>query len=153
MISLPGWCLLSRKHARGILDIPSHLGGMNLWPAFERVWAPEEVFLPTALALSRNMEGVLRRVLTHSRWDERAADHGNRVHPLSYDGSFDNVLVSKTRAEGCLFLRKVNPSGRGSLFDARHEYQSSVGSSPSPSGWYASASSSLSPERRGESIL
>ena len=32
-------------------------------------------------------------------------------------------------------------------------YQSSAGSSPSPSGWYASASSSLSPERRGESVL
>jgi hypothetical protein len=43
----------------------------------------------------------------------------DRAHRLSYDGSFDNVLVSKTRAEGCLvFLRKVNPSGRGSLFDA-----------------------------------
>ena len=84
----------------------------------------------------------------------RAADHGDRSHRLSYDGSFDNVLVSKTRAEGCLvFLRKVNPSGRGSLFDARHEYQSSVGFSPSPSGWYASASSSLSPKRRGESVL
>jgi len=98
MISLPGWCLLSRKHARGILDIPSHLGGMNLWPAF---------FLPTTLALSGNMEGVSRRPLTHLRWDERAADRGDRVHPLSYDGSFDDVLVSKTRAEGCLFLRKV----------------------------------------------
>ena len=49
----------------------------------------------------------------------RAADHGDRAHWLSYDGSFDNVLVLKTRAEGCLvFLRKVNPSGRGSLFDA-----------------------------------
>jgi len=76
---------------------------MNLWPAFERVWAPEEVFLPTALALSGNMEGVSRRALTHSRWDDR----GDRAHPLSYDGSFDDVLVSKTRAEGCLFLRKV----------------------------------------------
>ena len=81
------------------------------------------------------------------------AGDGDRSHRLSYNGSFYNVLVSKTRAEGCLFLRKVNPSGRGSLFDARHEYQSSVGSSPSPSGWYASASSSLSPKQRGESVL
>ncbi len=49
----------------------------------------------------------------------RAADHGDRAHRLSYDGSFDNVLVSKTRAEGFLvILRKVNPSGRGSLFEA-----------------------------------
>jgi hypothetical protein len=107
MISLPGWCLLSRKHARAILDIPSHLGGLNLWPAFERVWAPEEIFLPTALAISGNMDGVLRRALTHSRWDRSAADHGDRAHPLSYDGSFGDELVSRTRAEGCLFLRKV----------------------------------------------
>ena len=49
----------------------------------------------------------------------RAADHGNQAHRLLYDGSFDNVLVSKTRAKGCLFLRKVNPSGRGSLFNVR----------------------------------
>ena len=104
---MPGWCLLSRKHARGILDIPSHLGGMNLWPAFERVWAPEEVFLPTALAISGSMDGVSRRALTHSRWDVRAADRGDRAHPLSYDGSFDDELVSWTRAEGCLFLRKM----------------------------------------------
>ena len=53
------------------------------------------------------MDGVSRRALTHSRWDERTSDHGNRAHPLSYDGSFDDMLVSKTRAEGCLFLRKV----------------------------------------------
>lgn len=110
MISLPGWCLLSRKHARGILDIPSQLDGMNLWPAFERVWAPEEVFLPTALALSGNIDRVSRRALTYSRWDERAADHRDRAHPLSYDGSFDDELVSRTRAEGCLFLRKMKRS-------------------------------------------
>jgi len=43
--ALPGWCLLSRKHAQSILDLPqTQLGGMNLWPAFERVWAPEEVY-------------------------------------------------------------------------------------------------------------
>jgi hypothetical protein len=48
---------------------------------------------------------------TTARGSRHAADHGDRAHRLSYDGSFDNVLVSKTRAEGCLFLRKVNPSG------------------------------------------
>lgn len=107
MISLPGWCLLSRKHARGILDIPSLLGGMDLWPAFDRVWAPEEVFLPTALALCGNMSGVSRRSLTHSRWDERAANHKDRAHPLSYDGRLDDELVFTTRTQGCLFLRKI----------------------------------------------
>jgi hypothetical protein len=117
IISLPGWCLLSRKHAQGILDIPSQLGGMNLWPAFERVWAPEEVFLPTALAISGNLNSLSGRALTHSRWDERAADHKDRAHPLSYDGSFDDELVSMTRAEGCLFLRKMKRSLDLSVWD------------------------------------
>ena len=108
--ALPGWCLLSRKHAQSILDLPSQqLGGMNLWPAFERVWAPEEVFLPTALALGGNMNeaDVSRRALTHSQWDARAANHKDRAHPLSYDGCFDDELVSRVRSDGCLFLRKI----------------------------------------------
>jgi hypothetical protein len=103
MISLPGWCLLSCKHARGILNIPSLSGGLNLWPAIKHMWAPEEA----ALAISGNMDGMLRQALIHLCWDRSAANHSNRVHPLLYDGSFGNKLVSRTRAEGCLFLRKV----------------------------------------------
>ena len=109
--ALPGWCLLSRKHAQAILDTPAQLlGGMNLWPAFDRVWAPEEVFIPTALALTGNLDGVIRRALTHSKWDTKAKDHKDRAHPLSYDGNFDDELVSRARAEGCLFLRKMKRS-------------------------------------------
>jgi hypothetical protein len=107
MISLPGWCLLSCKHAQGILDMPLHLGGLNLWPAFEHMWAPDKVFLPTALAISGNMDGVLRRTLTHSCWDRSAANHSDWAHPLLYDGSFGNKLILRMRAKGCLFLRKV----------------------------------------------
>ncbi|KAL7529128.1 hypothetical protein ACHAXR_002806 [Thalassiosira sp. AJA248-18] len=105
--ALPGWCLLSRKHAQSILDIPSQLEGSNLWPAFERVWAPEEVFIPTALAICGHMDEVSQRALTHSQWDERAANHKDRAHPLSYDGCFDDGLVSRVRRDGCLFLRKI----------------------------------------------
>ncbi|KAL9178337.1 hypothetical protein ACHAXT_001765 [Thalassiosira profunda] len=105
--ALPGWCFLSRKHAHSILDLPSQLEGSNLWPAFERVWAPEEVFVPTALAIGGHMEEVVRRPLTHSQWDERAANHKDRAHPLAYDGHFDDGLVSRVRRDGCLFLRKM----------------------------------------------
>ena len=107
---------------------------MNLWPAFEQVWAPEEVYFPTALALCGHMDEVLseddndndhssssknknknhhnhhaviRRALTHSQWDERAANHKDRAHPLSYDGCFDHELVRRVRQNGCLFLRKM----------------------------------------------
>ena len=107
--ALPGWCFLSRKHAQDILNLPSQLGGMNLWPAFERVWAPEEVFIPTALAICGHMNNneVSRRALTHSQWDERAANHKDRAHPLTYDGYFDDKLVSRVRHDGCLFMRKL----------------------------------------------
>jgi len=133
--ALPGWCFLSRKHAQSILDLPSHLGGLNVWPAFEQVWAPEEVYFPTALALCGHMEDVLdfgsditynnnddksgdllrdhavvRRAVTHSQWDERAANHRDRAHPLCYDGRFDHELVKEVRSNGCLFLRKLKQS-------------------------------------------
>ena len=106
---MPGWCFLSRKHAQSILNIPSQLEGMNLWPAFERVWAPEEVFIPTALAICGHLDDdeVSRRALTHSQWDERAKNHKDRAHPISYDGCFDDELVSRVRRDGCLFMRKL----------------------------------------------
>mmetsp|Transcript_28239 Transcript_28239/g.67984 ORF Transcript_28239/g.67984 Transcript_28239/m.67984 type:complete len:169 (-) Transcript_28239:806-1312(-) len=53
------------------------------------------------------MEEVVGRALTHSRWDERASDHRDRAHPLSYDGRFDDELVSRARRDGSLFLRKL----------------------------------------------
>jgi len=111
--ALPGWCLLSRRHARGVLDLPDRLGGQDLWPAFERVWAPEEVYFPTCLALLGFTSGdeVVRRPLTYAEWNERAKNHSDRAHPLTFDVSFDARLVRYVREEqGCLFLRKVKRS-------------------------------------------
>ena len=47
----------------------------------------------------------------------RAADHGDRSHPLSYDGFFDAVLVSKTRDERGVPVPEEGESVW--LFDAR----------------------------------
>jgi hypothetical protein len=114
--ALPGWCLLSRKHAQSILELPEkQLGGMNLWPAFERVWAPEEVYFPTALALCGYINGngsdnseVSNRSVTHSEWDTRASNHKDRAHPFTYDDKFDYELVKRVRNEnGALFMRKL----------------------------------------------
>jgi len=110
--ALPGWCLLSRKHAQSILELPEkHLDGMNLWPAFERVWAPEEVYFPTVLALCGYMEDeeeVSKRSVTHSEWDTRASNHKDRAHPLTYDDKFDDELLKRVRNEnGALFMRKL----------------------------------------------
>ena len=108
--SLPGWCLLSRKHAQSILDLPSTLGNMNLWPAFEKVWAPEEVYFSTALNICGQMNEVIKRTLTHSKWDHKAVNLQDRAHPFCYDGLFDDALVSQVRRDGCLFLRKMKRS-------------------------------------------
>jgi hypothetical protein len=139
--ALPGWCLLSRKHMQAILDMPStYLEHDNLWPVFDEVWAPEEVFFPTALSLLGFLpsEEVVLRSLTHSKWP-KASD----AHPIEYDGKFSERLVRELRREeGCLFLRKVkcpmnvkswerivlacdhanNPATKDDSFSTSHQY-------------------------------
>lgn len=110
ILRLPGWCFLSRKHAQQILDLPSQLNNLNLWPAFEKVWAPEEVYFPTALNICGVMDDVAKRTVTHSKWDHKAANLQDRAHPLCYDGRFDDELVRQVRRDGCLFLRKMRQS-------------------------------------------
>ena len=95
-----------------MLEFPEkHLDGMSLWPAFERVWAPEEVYFPTALALCGYMEEeeeVSKRSVTHSEWDTRASNHKDRAHPLTYDDKFDDELVRRVRNEnGGVVYEKV----------------------------------------------
>eukprot|EP00804_Cyclotella_cryptica_P011309 CCRYP_007793-RB/>CCRYP_007793-RB protein AED:0.13 eAED:0.15 QI:101/0.33/0.25/1/0.33/0.25/4/0/477 len=98
------------NHAQHIIDLPSRLGGMNLWPAFEKVWAPEEVYFPTALNICGLMDEVVRRSVTHSKWNEKASNLKDRAHPICYDGYFDDDLVHQVSSEGCLFLRKMKQS-------------------------------------------
>jgi len=47
-----------------------YLDGNDLWPALEHVWAPEEVYFPTALSLLGVLRGdeVVLRSLVHSQW-------------------------------------------------------------------------------------
>mmetsp|Transcript_24896 Transcript_24896/g.25340 ORF Transcript_24896/g.25340 Transcript_24896/m.25340 type:complete len:241 (+) Transcript_24896:715-1437(+) len=108
--ALPGWCLLSTKHARSIVDIPKcDLGGKELWPVFEDVWAPEEMFFPTVLALLGYLPGpeVELSALTYSEWPTRAKNPKDRAHPYTYDNHFSQKLVAEIRESGCLFMRKL----------------------------------------------
>ena len=114
--ALPGWCLISRKHMEGILNLPQELGGQDLWPAFTDVWAPEEVYFPTCLALcgylapeSEGDNDVVREALTYAEWNERASNHKDRAHPLVFDGCFedDTAVIRRIRGQGCTCLRKV----------------------------------------------
>jgi len=118
--ALPGWCLLSALHVQQILDMPSQeFGGdqHQLYPLFKNVWAPEEVFFPTALALLgilRNykyQEGdgtaeVIKQSIMWAKWDDRARGK-ERAHPIAYDGQFDRTLVETARESGCFFMRKL----------------------------------------------
>ena len=108
--ALPGWCLLSKKHAKRVLNLPSELGE-NLYPLFEKVWAPEEVFFPTALSLLGFLPGneVVPKTIMWAKWDERARGQ-ERAHPIEYDRDFSRTLVRDARSEGCFFMRKLKKS-------------------------------------------
>ena len=108
--ALPGWIALSRLHADDVLSLPRRMGGIDLWPAFDGVWAPEETYFPTALALAGHIpsDRVVSRPLTYSEWDHRAKNEKERAHPRSFDYEFDERLVKRMRdEESCLFLRKL----------------------------------------------
>jgi hypothetical protein len=81
--ALPGWCVISKAHMTRILDMPSrHLGGKDLYPIFEHVWAPEEVFFPTALSLLGllpNPDVIHQRSLVYSKFIR------GQPHPMEYD--------------------------------------------------------------------
>ena len=103
--ALPGWCVLSKPHIQAILDMPTqHLEHDNLWPLFTDVWAPEEVFFPTALSLLGYLpsDQIRPRSLMHSEWP-KASDS----NPVEYDGRFGNRLVSNLVEQGFLFMRKL----------------------------------------------
>ncbi len=107
--ALPGWSLMSANHMRQIINIPNdYLGGEDLFPLFKNVWAPEEVFFPTALALLGKLPGgdeVVNQSIMWSKWDDRAKGK-DRAHPIVYDGEFSKKLVQDARMEGCYFMRK-----------------------------------------------
>ena len=105
--ALPGWCLLSKKHAKQVLDLPKSLGGKDLYPLFQNIWAPEEVFFPTALSLVGTLpsQEVVGKSIMWAKWDERARG-SERAHPIDYDGKFSRNLVKCAVKEGCFFMRK-----------------------------------------------
>ena len=54
--ALPGWIVVCRKHLEKIIQLDAGVvdggtGERGLWRMFDGVWAPEEVYFPTALAL------------------------------------------------------------------------------------------------------
>ena len=135
--ALPGWITLCRQHVQNIIiDLPKQLSSTNadsadevkdveLWPYFEHVWAPEEVYFPTALSLmgallsshhdkhydASSCPIVHRKSVTWCKWDTHASNHQDRAHPFIYTLQELRQFISKTKEQyGCLFLRKVKQS-------------------------------------------
>lgn len=105
--ALPGWILLTRKHAADICDIQRRVGGTDIISAWTRVFAPEEVYFPTLLCIlgylrESGEDEVLRRRVTYAKW-MRPSD----ARPVTYD-TIDSALVSSMRATGSLFARKFS---------------------------------------------
>ena len=110
--ALPGWVALSRAHAAEIVALPSALGG-DLWPAFERAFAPEELYFATCLALVGALgaeaarDEVARRSVTHAAYPPSAGEE--RAHPMRHD-ALDAALLARVRREtpGCVLARKFS---------------------------------------------
>jgi len=108
--ALPGWCMLSRQHMEKVLDLPRILGNdRDVWPAFKDVWAPEELYFATALALVGVLPGeeIVLKSLIFAKWDSRAKIHSERSHPLNYDKKFTYKFVCSMRKNGYYFMRKL----------------------------------------------
>jgi len=124
------WLALNRRHADAVASLPrTYLGGRQLWPAFRRCRASDEMYFPTALAtlgiLRRTPSkgggevevddaatesgaggGIRRRRITYCDWSVGAKN------PASFTSSEWRDIVKKARGEGCLFARKFVPASK-----------------------------------------
>jgi len=108
--ALPGWCMVCKQHMEKILDLPKAMGNdRDIWPAFKDVWAPEELYFATALALVGVLPGdeIVLRSLIFAKWDSSAKIHSERSHPINYDKTFTEKIVSNIRKNGYYFMRKL----------------------------------------------
>jgi hypothetical protein len=117
--SIPGWIMLCRRHAKLLFDLP-HALGEDLVAAWGKgqyreggsnVWAPEEVYFPTLLALlgylrdggeveGENEDQVRRKSVTYAEF-KRQGD----ANPIAYP-ALTNTLLKNFRIAGAVFARK-----------------------------------------------
>ena len=76
-----------------------------MWKIWEGVWAPEEVYLPTAINVHNGMKNVVERAINFAAWDERNPDVTKRANPFWFDGRFAEVRHQWIR-QGAVFGRK-----------------------------------------------
>jgi len=112
------WMVLTRRDAEAVITLPSqHLNGRQLWPAFRKCRASDEMFFPTVLSIlgiicrqdgevdnfsnGESCAGrIRRRRITYCDWSQSAKN------PASFTSQDWKDVVLKARREGCLFARK-----------------------------------------------
>ena len=115
------WMVLNRSHADAVASLPTkHLNGHQLWPAFRKCRASDEIYFPTVLSIlgiisrqdgeaqvddtskGESCAGseVRRRRVTYCDWSQGAKN------PASFTSCDWKGVVVKARGDGCLFARK-----------------------------------------------
>ncbi len=116
------WMVLNRSHADDVASLPTkYLNGRQLWPAFRKCRASDEIYFPTVLSIlgiisrqdgleaqvddtskGESCAGseVRRRRITYCDWSQSAKN------PASFTSRDWKGVVVKARGDGCLFARK-----------------------------------------------
>jgi len=114
------WLVLTRHDAEAVASLPSqYLNGRQLWPAFRKCRASDEIYFPTVLStlgIISRQDGeaqvddfskgescagqIRRRRITYCDWSQSAKN------PASFTSQDWKDVVAKARREGCLFARK-----------------------------------------------
>lgn len=122
--ALPGWVMLTRRHVAELLRLRTVLGGDHI-AAWERVFAPEEMYFPTMLCvlgfLREGPEGedeVRRRRVTYAHWQKRGD-----ARPQSFT-CIDTNSVQQMRDSGAVFGRKFSRYEDGSR--ALHDWRAAI---------------------------
>lgn len=131
--TIPGWMMLNRRHAAEIVNLQKCIGDDLVrawgpggqWKDGNGVFAPEEVFFSTMLAIlgylrkgggasttagaagsnggtsvTSSLDQVRRKMVTYATWAR-----SGEANPVAYD-RLTAVLLAECRREGCLFARK-----------------------------------------------
>ena len=92
------WALLSRAHARAVVDAYDAMPDLRL---FRHVQAADEIFVPTVLQLPPEGAALKRQKAVYVDWSLSCK------HPRTFAHDECVPAMARARALGCLFLRKV----------------------------------------------
>ena len=121
------WICLTRQHAERIASLPSSIDHTNLWEAFRKCCASDEMYFATLLSCvgiipSRNecvesiqfnaaiKKDVSLRKMTFVEWiypdlDDYSGNNTLAERPVTFD-SLTKELLIRMRTNGCIFARK-----------------------------------------------